>query len=54
VGSTAKAGAIEWLKLVEEALPELFADEFAFDQAHRVIDCLRSGKTIGKAVLLLE
>ena len=47
--------------LVKEPNEELFVDwtphvghEFAFDQAHEAIDCLRSGKTIGKVVLLLE
>jgi NADPH:quinone reductase-like Zn-dependent oxidoreductase len=34
--------------------PPYVGHEFAFDQAHEAIDCLRSGKTIGKVVLLVE
>jgi alcohol dehydrogenase len=31
--------------------PPHIGHEFTFDQAHAAIDCLRSGKTIGKVVL---
>ena len=34
--------------------PPHVGHEFNFDQAHDAIDCLRSGKTIGKVVLLVE
>lgn len=34
--------------------PPHVGHEFRFDQALEAIDCLRSGKTIGKVVLLLE
>lgn len=34
--------------------PPHVGHEFSFDQAHEAIDCLRSGKTIGKVVLLLD
>jgi alcohol dehydrogenase len=55
-----------WLWDQVELMKELLADmmavditpphvghEFGFDQAHEAIDCLRSGKTIGKVVLNL-
>ena len=34
--------------------PPHVGHEFSFEQAHEAIDCLRSGKTIGKVVLLLD
>ncbi len=34
--------------------PPHVGHEFRFEQAHEAIDCLRSGKTIGKVVLLLD
>ena len=52
----------EQVELMKELLKEMMAieispphvgHEFAFEQAHDAIDCLRSGKTIGKVVLLL-
>jgi NADPH:quinone reductase-like Zn-dependent oxidoreductase len=51
------------VELMKELLGDMMAvditpphvgHEFAFDQAHEAIDCLRSGKTIGKVVLLVE
>lgn len=56
-----------WLWDQVELMKELLADmmgieitpphvghEFDFEEAHAAIDCLRSGKTIGKVVLLVE
>ncbi len=52
----------EQIELMKELLKDMMAieispphvgHEFAFEQAHDAIDCLRSGKTIGKVVLLL-
>lgn len=37
-----------------EITPPHVGHEFDFDEAHAAIDCLRSGKTIGKVVLLLD
>jgi alcohol dehydrogenase len=37
-----------------EITPPHVGHEFAFEEAHAAIDCLRSGKTIGKVVLLLD
>ncbi|MBL4797217.1 MAG: zinc-binding dehydrogenase [Oleispira sp.] len=37
-----------------EITPPHVGHEFSFDQAHQAIDLLRSGKTIGKVVLLIE
>lgn len=37
-----------------EITPPHVGHEFDFDQAHAAIDCLRSGKTIGKVVLLIN
>jgi len=34
-----------------ETTPPYVGHQFTFDQAHEAIDCLRSGKTIGKVVL---
>jgi alcohol dehydrogenase len=53
----------EQIELMKELLERMMAvdispphvgHEFTFDQAHEAIDCLRSGKTIGKVVLLLD
>lgn len=53
----------EQVELMKELLEDMMAvditpphvgHEFAFDQAHKAINCLRSGKSIGKVVLLLE
>jgi alcohol dehydrogenase len=56
-----------WLWDQVELMKELLADmmkveitpphvghEFSFEDAHAAIDCLRSGKTIGKVVLLIK
>ncbi|MGK0249755.1 MAG: NADPH:quinone reductase-like Zn-dependent oxidoreductase [Oleispira sp.] len=37
--------------MVVEITPPHVGHQFTFDQAHEAIDCLRSGKTIGKVVL---
>lgn len=37
-----------------EITPPYVGHEFDFEQAHEAIDCLRSGKTIGKVVLLIN
>ena len=37
-----------------EITPPHVGHEFDFDEAHAAIDCLRSGKTIGKVVLLIK
>ena len=37
-----------------EITPPHVGHEFNFEEAHAAIDCLRSGKTIGKVVLLLD
>lgn len=37
-----------------DIMPPHVGHEFSFNQAHEAIDCLRSGKTIGKVVLLLD
>ena len=37
-----------------EITPPHVGHEFDFEEAHAAIDCLRSGKTIGKVVLLLD
>ncbi len=37
-----------------EISPPHVGHEFTFEQAHEAIDCLRSGKTIGKVVLLVD
>jgi alcohol dehydrogenase len=37
-----------------EITPPYVGHVFSFDDAHAAIDCLRSGKTIGKVVLLLD
>jgi alcohol dehydrogenase len=37
-----------------EITPPHVGHEFAFEDAHAAIDCLRSGNTIGKVVLLLD
>lgn len=37
-----------------EITPPHVGHQFTFDQAHEAIDCLRSGKTIGKVVLTRE
>jgi alcohol dehydrogenase len=34
--------------------PPHVGHEFTFDDAHSAIECLRSGNTIGKVVLLIE
>jgi alcohol dehydrogenase len=40
--------------MVMDITPPHVGHKFRFDQAHEAINCLRSGKTIGKVVLLLD